>query len=449
MEAVGDWRQRLEETALRPLIHTGKGFYLVVGLLLLILGWGAYAYSLQIREGLIVTGLRDRIMWGFYISNFVFFIGISYGGVLSSAVLRVVRAGWRTPMTRIAEIVAVVALMVGALYPIIDLGRPDRILHIILYGRWQSPIIWDVLAINTYLVASLIYLFLPLIPDLALCRDRLGGRLPKWRQLLYRLAAIGWRGTPEQRRHLETAIGIMMIFIIPLAVMVHTVVAWIFGMTLREPWNSTIFGFFFVAGAVFSGIATLIIVMAILRKVYHLEEYITEKQFIYLGYLLAAFTFVMLYANLSEYLTTGYKMEEGQLFHFRQLFLGQFAGFFWGYIIGGLIVPALIVMLPWTRNIWGIVVAAALVVMAMWLERYYLVVASLRVPQMPYEPSIYAPTWVEGAIALGTLALFGLLIALFTKLVPSIAIWEVAESMEEERGKGLARHPMAAEPEGG
>jgi molybdopterin-containing oxidoreductase family membrane subunit len=198
-------------------------------------------------------------------------------------------------------------------------------------------------------------------------------------------------------------------------------------MTLREPWDSTIFGAFFVAGAIFSGVAMLIIVMAVLRKIYHLEEYITEKHFLYLGYLLATMAMIMVYGNVSEYLTTGYKMSEGAEFNFRQLFLGQFAGFYWFYVLGGLVLPVLLVLIPWTRNVWGVVFASVLVVAAMWIERYFIVVSGFRVPLMPYEPSVYAPTWVELSVMFAGFALFALLITIFVKIFPIIAVWEVAE----------------------
>jgi molybdopterin-containing oxidoreductase family membrane subunit len=287
-----------------------------------------------------------------------------------------------------------------------------------------------------------------MIPDLALFRDRLAGRVSAWRRLLYDLLSVRWHGTPPQWRSMHAAIATAMILIIPIAVSVHTVVSWIFAMTLREPWNSTIFGAFFVAGAIFSGIATLIIVMAVLRKVYHLEEYITEKHFVYLGYLMAAFALIMIYGNISEYLTTGYKMEEGAEFHFRQLFLHQFAGFYWFYLIGGLVTPGLLILMPWTRNIRGIVVAAVLVVAAMWVERYFIVVAGFRVPLMPYHPSTYAPTWVELSVMAAGFALFALLITLFVKVFPIIAVWEVAEDLESsDLAPEAGRLPFGAAPE--
>lgn len=451
-EVRSPWRDRLEKTALAPILGTSPAYYAWVAFLLIVIGWGVYAYTRQLQDGLIVTGMRDRISWGLYITTFVFFIGISHAGTLISAILRVSQARWRTPITRMAEFITLVSLICGAMFVIIDLGRPDRVLNVIRYGRWQSPIIWDVLAITTYITASTAYLFLPMIPDLALFRDKLAGRVSGWRMWLYGVLSVRWQGTRSQWRSMGAAITTAMILIIPIAVSVHTVVSWIFAMTLREPWDSTIFGAFFVAGAIFSGVGMLIIVMAILRKVYHLEEYITEKHFVYLGYLLATFSLIMIYGNISEYLTTGYKMSEGTEFHFRQLFLGEFAGFYWFYLLGGLVLPGLLVLMPWTRNIWGVVTASVLVVAAMWIERYFIVVSGFRVPLMPYDPSTYAPTWVELSVMAAGFALFALLITLFVKIFPIIAVWEVAEDeelAEIEPAGGRIPHGAAPEPAGG
>jgi Ni/Fe-hydrogenase subunit HybB-like protein len=451
-EVRSPWRERLERAAMAPVLGTSRAYWAWVAFLLVVIGWGIYAYTRQLQDGLIVTGMRDRISWGLYITTFVFFIGISHAGTLISAILRVSQARWRTPITRMAEFITLVALVCGALFVIIDLGRPDRVLNVVRYGRWQSPIIWDVLAITTYITASTAYLFLPMIPDLALFRDRLAGRVSRWRMWIYDILSVRWRGTESQWRSLAAAMTTAMILIIPIAVSVHTVVSWIFAMTLREPWNSTIFGAFFVAGAIFSGVAMLVVVMAVLRKVYHLEEYITEKHFVYLGYLLAAMAMIMVYANISEFLTTGYKMEEGTEFHFRQLFLNEFAGFYWFYLIGGLVLPALLVLLPWTRNIWGVVTGSVLVVAAMWIERYFIVVTGFRVPLMPYEPSTYTPTWVELSVMAAGFALFALLITIFVKVFPIIAVWEVAEdepSTEVESAQPTIPRGISPEPAGG
>ena len=292
--------EKLEETVLRPLSSTGRGWYAWVGFLLVLIAWGLYGYSVQLRHGLVETGMRDQVIWGFYITNFVFFIGISHAGTLISAILRVTGAEWRRPVTRMAECITVVALMIGGLMPILDLGRPDRIPNLLLHGRFQSPIIWDFLSIGTYFTGSLIYLYLPLIPDFALIRDRLGPSASRLRRKVSTLLALGWTGTQEQRRRHQKALGIMMILIIPIAVSVHTVVSFIFSMTMRAGWNSTVFGPYFVVGAIFSGVAGIITVMFIFRRVDHLEEYITEKHFRYLGLLLLAMAVIYMYFTLAR-----------------------------------------------------------------------------------------------------------------------------------------------------
>lgn len=247
-----------DEILFQPLKSNSSRFYMFVAILLAVISWAAYAYFTQLRDGLIVTGLRDNIFWGIYMTNFVFFIGISHAGTLISAILRVTGAEWRRPITRMAEAITVFALLVGGPMILIDMGHPERLLNLLLYGRIQSPILWDLISITTYITGSLLYLYLPMIPDVAECRDRLTDA-PPWKRFLYRTLSLGWRGDAEQVHRLERGVGIMAILIIPVAISVHTVVSWIFGMTLRPGWHSTIFGPYFVVGAIFSGIAALLL----------------------------------------------------------------------------------------------------------------------------------------------------------------------------------------------
>ncbi len=430
----------LDETTLRPLRRVGIRYYLLVLGLLTVVGFGIFAYSVQLRRGLAVTGMAstlNKVMWGLYITNFVFFIGISHAGTLISAILRVSHAGWRTPITRMAEFITVVALSVGALFPILDLGRPDRMLNVLRYGRWPSPILWDFFAISTYFVGSLMYLYLPLIPDLATCRDRLLGSVSRRKAWFYRTLSLGWSGSAEQRANLASALGLMMIVIIFVAVSVHTVVSWIFAMTLRTGWNTAVFGIYFVAGAIFSGIATLILVMAILRKVLHLERWIAPQQFVNLGYLMAALAMIMLYFNVSEFVTAGYKLEGNEPVYLGSIFTGSFAPVYWFYVGAGLLLPGLVMLVRRFRTISGVVIAAVFVDVSMWLERYIIVVASLRVPQMPYpDPAHYFPTWIELAITAGAFALFALIITVLIRFVPVLSMWEIREHASE-----LARAP--------
>ncbi len=436
---VEGYRQRLESTVLNPLAQTTQGYYLFIFFLLAVVVWGLYAYIVQLRYGLVATGMRDIVMWGFYLVNFVFFIGISHAGTLISAILRITHAGWRTPVTRLAELITVVALSIGALMPIIDLGHPDRVLNLLWYGRFQSPLVWDIISILSYLVGSLIYLYLPLIPDLALMRDRLGRGASAFKKKVYTFLAVGWRNTPQQRQRLEKAIGIMAITIIPIAISVHTVVSYVFSMTLRPGWDSTVFGIYFVIGAIFSGIASILIVMAIFRKLYHLEDYITEKHFRNLGYLMMATLFLYLYLTIGEYLTVGYKLEVEEKHLLTLLLLGKNALWFWFFVIAGIVLPAFLLLLRRGPTIPRIVTAAILVNIAMWVKRFVIIIPSLQVPLMPFEFGAYTPTWVEWSITAGAFAAFILIFAIFAKFLPVLSIWEVAEQAEIEASSQTGR----------
>ncbi len=435
---VEDQNQRLERTVLNPLRQTGTGYYVFILFLLAIVAWGFYAYITQIYYGLVVTGMRDIVMWGLYLVNFVFFIGISHAGTLISAILRVTNAGWRTPITRMAELITVVAISIGALMPIIDLGRPERVWHLIIYGRFQSPLLWDIISITSYLLGSLIYLYLPLIPDFALMRDKLGRSASTLRLKVYTLLAIGWKNTPEQKHRLEKAIGIMAVTIIPIAISVHTVVSYVFSMTLRPGWDSTVFGIYFVIGAIFSGIASILIVMAIFRKFFHFEEYITERHFRNLGYLLLTTLLIYFYLTLGEYLTVGFKLEEEEKHLLTLLMVGKNAVWFWLFIVGGLVIPGVLLFIRRGPVIPRIIIASILINVTMWIKRFIIIIPTLQVPLMPFEFGSYTPTWVEWSITAGAFAAFVLIFAVFAKLVPLISIWEVAAESETAPSHRLA-----------
>lgn len=332
-----------EEKLLRTLTEWGWKQKIFVAILVAIFGWGVVAYVYQLQNGLGVTAMREYVSWGAYITDFVFFIGISHVGALMSAILRITHAEWRKPITRMAEAITFSSLFFGALMPLVDLGRPDRILNLLLYGRIQSPVLWDLMCITTYLVGSTTFLYLPMIPDIALLRDKFTSGP---RHLIYRVLALNWKGKPGQHARLERSMGIMAVIIIPIAVSVHTVVSWIFSMTLRPGWNSTIFGPYFVAGALASGAASVVVAMAAFRHFYHLEEYITFKHFRNMALLVLTLDLIYIYFNVSEYVTMGYKMETAESGLLTMMFGGQYALAFWLTQLGGLLLPALLLVLP-------------------------------------------------------------------------------------------------------
>jgi Ni/Fe-hydrogenase subunit HybB-like protein len=424
-----------------------------VAALLAIWFWGVYAYYTQVTTGLGITGMNRPVYWGVYITNFVFFIGISHAGTLISAILRLSRAEWRRAITRMAETITVLVLFFGVGNILIDLGRPDRIANVLKHGRFQSPLLWDVTSISMYLTASSIYLYIPLIPDVALLRDRVlrGG----WRWWFYRTLALGWTGTPRQHRILERIIAVLAVLVIPIAVSVHTVVSFVFSMTIQPMWHSAIFGPYFVAGAIFSGIAALIIAMAVLRRVYKLHDYIKDIHFNYLGLLLLLMALLWFYFTFAEYLTTFYGNEPVHMSVFWAKFSGQFAWLFWAMVVSCFIIPFIILCNSYTRTVVGTVVASSTVIIGMWLERFIIVVPTLANPRLPYERGAYLPTWVEWSVTAGCFAAFILLYVIFAKLFPMVSIWEIREGREaglaeaEERLRSYLPHGVTPALAGG
>jgi len=412
---------------LKPLLYTSKSFYRVVFVLVGIILFGVLAWILQLRSGLGITGLNQPVFWGFYITNFVFFIGISHAGTLISAILRLARAEWRRAITRSAEVITVLVLFFGVFNIVTDLGRPDRMLKIFLNGKLSSPLLWDVMSISVYLTASAIYLYLPLIPDIALMRDTLNSGT---RRFVYKVLALKWKGTEQQWHLLERAISIMAVIVIPIAVSVHTVVSYVFAMTIQPMWHSTIFGPYFVTGAIFSGIAALIIAMYFIRRSYHLEAYLKSIHFNNLGLLLLVMSLLWFYFTFTENLTAFYGAEPAHLKVFWAKFTGGYAPYFWTMVLCCFIIPLIVLSNKKTRTIFGTMMASVSVIIGMWLERFTIVLPTLINPRLPYQRGFYHPTWIEFAVTLACFASFILLYILFTKFFPIISIWEIKEGKE-------------------
>ncbi|MGD2088861.1 MAG: polysulfide reductase NrfD [Candidatus Aminicenantes bacterium] len=413
---------------IRPTATAGKWFYLTVTVLaaLVLAGFAAWLY--QLDHGLHATGMKNSVNWGVYMTNFVFFIGISHAGTLISAVLRVFNMEWRRPITRAAEAITVFALIVGGLQIVFDLGRPERLFNIITIGRLSSPLLWDVTCISVYFFSCIFYLLLPLIPDMALLKNM--ENIKGWRKKLYRRLSFNWQDSPEQKRRLKKVIGVMAILLIPIFVSVHTVVSWIFSMTVRPMWHSSIFGPYFVTGAIFSGVASVILAVALIRKALHLENYLKPIHFKKLSSLLMAMAALWFYFTFAEYLTTGYGALTEELAVFNSKLAGEFSIIFWSMV--ACMVLAFAVLL--TRKTWNIgaaTTASILVIIGMWLERFTIIVPTLTKPlEQGYKAGIYYPTLTEWLITIGSTAGFILLLIIFAKLFPIISIWEMKEAKE-------------------
>jgi molybdopterin-containing oxidoreductase family membrane subunit len=420
--------KRLTDDLMRPMLQTSWRFYLLVAFLgsIVLIGLGTWFYQMYMGFGM--TGINNPIFWAFYITNFVFWIGISHAGTLISAILRLVNAGWRRPVTRCAEVITAFALIIGAMFPIIHLGRPWLFFWLmpypssrLIWPNFRSPLVWDFFAISTYLTGSVLFLLLPMIPDFALVRDKSTG----WRKRVYGSLALGWQGTTKQWHRLESAMQIMAIAIIPVAVSVHTIVSFDFSMAPVPMWHSTMFGPYFVAGAIFSGIAGLIIAMAALRKFLHLEAYLHPVHFQNLGKLLLMMCLLWGYFVFAERLTTWFGNEQSEMEVFWVTQRGSFAPLYWTMVVCNFVIPFTILSLKRLRTIAGCVTASCTVLVGMWLERFLIVVPSLGHKYLPYSWGHYRPRPVEILITVSTFAAMTLLYALFSKFVPIISIWEL------------------------
>ena len=432
--------RKLSDALLRPLLATSWRFYALVAVLGSIVLMGLCTWAYQMYMGFGMTGINNPIFWAFYITNFVFWIGISHAGTLISAILRLVNAGWRRPVTRCAEVITAFALMIGAMFPIIHLGRPWLFFWLMPYPtnrqiwpNFRSPLVWDFFAITTYLTGSVLFLVLPMIPDFALVRDRTTGM----RRRIYGALALGWQGTPKQWHRLESAMSIMAIAIIPVAVSVHTIVSFDFSMAPVPMWHSTMFGPYFVAGAIFSGIAGLIIAMAALRKFLHIEEYLHPVHFQNLGKLLLMMSLLWGYFVFSERLTVWYGNESAEIAVLRATQKGSFAPLYWTMVVVNFVIPVTILSIKKLRTIAGCVIASCGVLVGMWLERFLIVVPSLGHKYLPYSWGTYRPRPVEILITISTFAAMTLLYTLFAKFVPIISIWELKVGEQEPHETAL------------
>jgi Ni/Fe-hydrogenase subunit HybB-like protein len=413
-------------------MYTDWRFYFVVGFLGLVVLWALFAFGWQLYWGLGVNGYTHGIFWAMFIINFVFWIGLSHSGTLISAILRVTHAEWRRPITRGAEVMTVLTLSMGALFPLIHVGRNWRIYYVIpyfnertLWPDFRSPLVWDFMAISTYLTSSLIYLYLPMIPDLALLRDKVPGRFHRF---LYTALSLGWRGTEREWRRLRIALGLMAFVIIPIAVSVHSIVSWDFAMTIVPDWHSTIFAPYFVIGAIYSGTALVVTIMVLLRWVFHLEAYLTHAHYDNLCKILLAVTILWTYFYFADFLTTWYGRLSTEYGVITELMGGVYAPFFYAMILFNFVIPfGFLIFKRIRRTIPLIFVISILINVGMYIERYLIVVPGLSRAQIPFLWANWTPTWVEISITAGTFAGFTLLYILFTKFFPVIAIWEYKE----------------------
>lgn len=420
---------KYQELLIAPTRTTTRREMGVLLILTAIVLWGIFAYIHQLRNGLGVSGMNRPVFWGLYIVNFVFFIGLAHSGTFISAILRLVGAEWRVPLARAAEAITIFALPFGAGSILIDMGRIDRIGNTILYGRFMSPILWDITAVTLYLFSSIVFFYLSLLPDIAIMRDTLAPNAPRWRRWFYTRLALGWQHNPEKYRRLEKVLGIMAIFMSMLVITVHTVVSFIFSMMLQPGWHTAILGPFFLVGAVYSGSAATVMLMAALRWKFQLEQVLPFKYFDYMRKLLIALTLAWSYFMGVEFLTAIYGNEPEEMNVVLSKLYGNYSLMFWVMVFACFFIPLVIFLTKGKKSIAWLVTASVIINIGMWLERYIVIVPSESFPRIGYElnQGFYFPSFVEISITAACFAGMALLYMIFTKLFPMIPIWETAQ----------------------
>jgi molybdopterin-containing oxidoreductase family membrane subunit len=435
--------EMIRSAAMRPVLFRPKWFWPAVGVLSALLALGFAAWVVQLRTGLGSAGYSDQAFWAIYEANLVTFIGVSYGGAVVSAILRITKTTWRAPLTRIAEATALVTLPIGMLFIIPHLGSSWKLWELIWPPYWNlsSPILWDFFAVSTYLLATCVFFYLPLVADLAIGAERLAQAASSpGRRLLYRayrLLAGRYDGSLSQRRLLAGAIGLVAIMVIPMAVSVHSVLSFAFASSSRPGYLETIFPVYFVVAALYSGVALVVVVVAAARRLFHLEAFIERRHLVRLGFIMVALGAAYLYLTFTEYLVDSYSNTTGNAAWVYQTILGRYWMPFWFYFVAGGVVPILVFMFRRTRTATGVVTAATLVLAAMWVKRLVIVIPPATEPlvRSPFGPTgalglgwgTYHFTWVSISITVAMAAAIPLLLLIVFRLVPILPVAEMEE----------------------
>jgi molybdopterin-containing oxidoreductase family membrane subunit len=429
----------IDREILRTLTPPKKAYYLLIGLCLAGLAYGAFCEAYQILTGMGSTGLMHPVMWGIYLISFVFWVGIAHSGTLISAILYLFRAPWRTPIARSAEAMTVFAVMAAAIFPLIHLGRVWIFYWLIpypnqryLWPNFQSPLVFDFVAVSTYFTVSSLFWFTGLIPDLATARDASQGL----RRRIYGVLALGWVGSHHQWRHYGWTYLLMAALATPLVISVHSVVSWDFALAIIPGYHNTLFAPYFVAGAIQSGLSMVLTLLIPLRRVFKFEPYITDRTLENLAKTMIFTSLILGYSYLVEYFMAWYSGNSVELDTYVWRAVGEYAPQFWIMIVFNAVLPLLFFFRTVRTRPAFLFSIAILVNIGMFLERFVIIVGSIAHDFDPYSWGIYSPNWVELGIMIGSFSLFFLCFLLFVKLLPSISMAEMKEGLgSRENGK--------------
>lgn len=416
---------RLDRTTtdlLRPLLTRGPGFWSPFAAVVLSLGLFLYVFFTQLSQGHGISGQSDQVVWGLYVAAIVFFIGISHVGIGVSAAVRLFNLKALKPYARIAELLTLVCLPAAVLLIGLDVGRPERWLgNVLIYGRLQAPFFWSATVISVYLFASFVYLYLSMRRDLALAADSVGGMLGK----LYRFLAMGYKDSEQQRSIHDRTLWWLALVLIPVMVSVHSVYGLVFGLEGSRPgWFNPFMAPFFVLGALVNGFATLVIVSALVRKVFHWEKYLSLNGLRTISRFFAWMTLLYIFFTISEYITLSYSAPAGETAVGMTVLSGELAPLFMTAMVllggGFLILFFNQTIFRHQFTLWVSVFGAVLINISLFMTRYLIVLPTQLHPNLPYPDVTYTPTWQEWAGVLGVTVFAIGAYAVFFRLFPAL-----------------------------
>jgi len=434
----------------RSVLQTTWKWWATLGFFAVVAGWAMLVFAYQLDIGIGAYGNNRPVYWAIPIINFVFWAGVALSGTMISAILRLLHVGWRRALTRMTETLTLCALAVAGIFPILHLGRNWAFFWLLpypnerqLWPNYRSPLLWDASAISVYLISSFLFWYAGLIPDFAVLRMRALG----WRRALFTALSLGWRGTDREWRRLKVLFGIMTVLIIPVFVSLHTIVGWDFGMSIVPGWHENIFAPYFVCGALYSGCGAVLIIMYIVRRAYHLEDYILPQHFDNIGKVLFSISLLWFYFFAGDAWADWFSRDPT---HIHWLFY-MFHGYKWvlALIIGfGIVVPYPLLLFRRVRRSPLMMLLIGLSVnVAMFSERVVVVIPPPSRNVLTW--GNYTPTWADISITAGAIGLFGFLYTLLTKFIPIVSMWEFREGEHAEGIEmvGGAEMPVAVREE--
>jgi len=425
-----DAARKIETDVLAAIRRPGLPYLAALAFCALLFMGGMCLWAYQIFAGIGVAGITHPVGWGVYIANFIFWVGIAHSGTLISAVLFLFRARFRSSFNRAAEAMTVISLCVAGLFPLIHLGRVWVFYYLVPYpnqrliwSNFRSPLVWDVFAVSTYMIVSMIFFYVGLLPDLAVARRRMSGFLKH----IFRVLSLGWQGTLRQWKQYNRLYLFLAAFATPLVASVHSIVSWDFAVSIIPGWHTTIFAPYFVAGAIFSGVAMVITLVIPLRKMLGLDQYITVDHFEAISKILLFTSLIISVTYVTEYFLAFYSGNPFEIAQYMYRLTGDYSFLFGIMVLCNCLIPLTLCFKKLRRNLSFLFVVAIMVNVGMWVERFVLIVASLAHDFDPYAWGTYTPSFVEIGITIGSFGLFFLLFLLFSRTLPVLSITELKE----------------------